>query len=195
MSFQHNLGKLREIGRAVVLPAKEIKTLLEQNLFDKYSVNKVIDFGAGTLYWTNWFSKVIGKENVYAVDIIFQKSPPHTDIKYFTSIDDIEITQNNTLFYICDVIHHLPNAVWNHVKNKVFDKCDFVVIKDIDCRYKFKNFMNKMHDRVINGEKIYNVNPDELIKDLKMSGFTHTYIYNVHKLWYSHFVIIAQKYK
>ncbi len=195
MSFQNNFGKLREIGRMLVLPTNEIKNLLKRNVFDKYSINKVIDFGAGTLYWSNWFSKIIGKQNVYAIDVIFQKTPPDTDIKCFSCIDDVEIKQEKTLFYICDVIHHLPNDVWNDVKNKAFEKCDIVVIKDIDCRYKFKNFMNKMHDRIINGEKIHNVNPDNLIKDFKTSGFIYIYIYNIHKLWYSHFVIIAQKYK
>ena len=195
MSFQNNFGKLREIGRMLVLPTNEIKNLLKRNVFDKYSINKVIDFGAGTLYWSNWFSKIIGKQNVYAVDVIFQKTPPDTDIKCFSCIDDVEIKQEKTLFYICDVIHHLPNDVWNDVKNKAFEKCDIVVIKDIDCRYKFKNFMNKMHDRIINGEKIHNVNPDNLIKDFKTSGFIYIYIYNIYILWYSHFVIIAQKYK
>lgn len=177
MSFQNNFGKIREIGRALVLPTKEIKKLLERDIFDKYSINKVIDFGAGTLYWSNWFSKIIGKQNVYAVDVIFQKTLPDTDIKCFSCIDDVVINQERTLFYICDVIHHLPNDVWNDVKNKAFEKCDIVVIKDIDCRYKFKNFVNKMHDRIINGEKIYNVNPDTLIKDLKTSGFIYIYIY------------------
>ncbi len=176
MSFQNNFGKLREVGRTLVLPTNEIKNLLKRNVFDKYSINKVIDFGAGTLYWSNWFSKIIGKQNIYAIDVIFQKTPPDTDIKYFSYIDDVEIKQEKTLFYICDVIHHLPNDVWNDVKNKAFEKCDIVVIKDIDCRYKFKNFMNKMHDRIINGEKIHNVNPDTLIKDLKTSGFIYIYI-------------------
>ena len=44
MSFQNNFGKLREIGRMLVLPTNEIKNLLKRNVFDKYSINKVIDF-------------------------------------------------------------------------------------------------------------------------------------------------------
>ena len=35
MSFQNNFGKLREIGRMLVLPTNEIKNLLKRNVFDK----------------------------------------------------------------------------------------------------------------------------------------------------------------
>lgn len=65
----------------------------------------------------------------------------------------------NSMFFICDVIHHLSDKEWNILEHKVVDKCRYIVIKDIDCHYRFKNWMNKMHDRVINGEKIRDVDP------------------------------------
>ena len=50
--------------------------------------------------------------------------------------------------------------------------------------------MNKLHDRMINGEKIHNVDPDILLRELKNAGFEVEYR-DIHKLWYSHFIIIA----
>lgn len=52
MSFENNLGGIRAWGREMVLPTERIKGLLQTELFRKHTVNKIIDFGAGTLYWS-----------------------------------------------------------------------------------------------------------------------------------------------
>ncbi len=74
MSFQSNLGGIRAWGRELVLPVDQIKRLLQDELFDKYCVDKVIDFGAGTLYWSEWFQSIVGAENIYPLDIIFKET-------------------------------------------------------------------------------------------------------------------------
>lgn len=79
MSFQNNLGGIRAWGRELVLPTEKIKGLLRTELFDRYKIEKVIDFGAGTLYWTSWFRTVAGQKNVYPVDIIFKDVTPDVD--------------------------------------------------------------------------------------------------------------------
>ena len=73
MSFESNLGGVREWGRKLVLPADKIQELLKEKIFDSHCVDKVIDFGAGTLYWSNWFREIVGAENIYPVDIIFKE--------------------------------------------------------------------------------------------------------------------------
>lgn len=72
MSFESSLGGIRAWGRKIVLPADEIKRMVKEELFDKYCIDKIIDFGAGTLYWSNWFREMVGVENIYPVDIIFK---------------------------------------------------------------------------------------------------------------------------
>ena len=52
MSFENNLGGIRAWGREMVLPTERIKGLLQTELFRKHTVNKIIDFGAGPLYWS-----------------------------------------------------------------------------------------------------------------------------------------------
>lgn len=59
MAFENNLCGIRALGRNIILPSKEIKKLIKEELFCKYSIHKVIDFGAGTLYWSNWFLEML----------------------------------------------------------------------------------------------------------------------------------------
>ncbi len=96
------------------------------------------------------------------------------------------------MFFTCDVLHHLSEKLWKEIKQIVYRDCDFVVIKDINCRFKFKNWMNRMHDRIINGERIRDVDPEVLIADLRSAGYQCIY-YDIHKLWYPHFIIIATR--
>ncbi len=96
-----------------------------------------------------------------------------------------------TMFFACDVLHHLTDGFWHKIKDSIFNY-DIVIIKDINCHYKFKNFMNKFHDRIINGEKIRDIDPDDLEKDFIHMGYEIKY-YDMHKLWYPHFMIVARK--
>lgn len=57
MAFENNLGGIRAFGRRMILPAEEMKNLIKTELLDKYPIRKVIDFGAGTLYWSDWFQE------------------------------------------------------------------------------------------------------------------------------------------
>ena len=50
-----HLEKLRKIGRKCVLPVDEIKGILEARL-DFATIKSVADFGAGTLFWSEWFA-------------------------------------------------------------------------------------------------------------------------------------------
>ena len=192
MPFYSNLGGIREWGRKLVLPVGRIKALLKNEVFHHKNINEIIDFGAGTLYWTKWFHEVTEPENVYSVDVIFKSS---TLPRCFSSIKDVPYKQNNTglrLFFTCDVLHHLSENEWEEIKEIVCRDFDFVVIKDINCRYKVKNWMNRMHDRIINGEHIRDVDPELLISDLHSAGY-HCIYHDIHKLWYPHFIIIAKK--
>ena len=193
MSFKSNLGGIRAWGRQLVLPVEKIKAMLKMEIFDKYQVDRVIDFGAGTLYWTNWFQEMIRPENIYPVDIIFQTRMPDTSLQCLSTIDDIPPHgQDATFFFTCDVLHHLSEEEWKGIAKKVYQDCDYVVIKDIGCHFRFKNWMNRMHDRIINGEKIRDIDPDVLLAELYEHGYQCIY-QDIHKLWYPHFIIIASR--
>lgn len=54
--------------------------------------------------------------------------------------------------------------------------------------------MNRMHDRIINGERIHDVELDSIEEWLKSCGFRVKREY-IPKLWYPHFIIIGAKIK
>lgn len=49
------LSSLRKMGRKVVLPSENIKAILESAI-DFSKVKNIVDFGAGTLYWSEYFA-------------------------------------------------------------------------------------------------------------------------------------------
>ena len=197
MSFLSNFGGIRAWGRKMVLPVAQIKKLLKEEIFDKYCVDKVIDFGAGTLYWSDWFQEVVGTENVYPVDIIFKESGNRMEnsLRCFSQLQDVPYKQESkgpVMFFVCDVLHHLSEREWSDIERIIYHDCDFVVIKDINCHFKLKNLMNRLHDRLINGEKIRDIDPEMLMAELKKHGY-HYFYYDLHKLWYPHFILISVK--
>ncbi|STQ83777.1 hypothetical protein [Helicobacter fennelliae] len=50
-----HLQKLRKVGRKVVLPTDEIQAILESKI-DFSSLTTIVDFGAGTLFWSEYFA-------------------------------------------------------------------------------------------------------------------------------------------
>lgn len=192
MSFQSNLGGIRAWGRKWVLPVDLIKMIIKEEVFDKYYIDKIINFGAGTLYWSKWFQTLVGTENIYPVDIIFKEK---TDPIFccFSEIQNVPYKEEGKgpiMFFACDVLHHLSDQKWKEIEQTICQDCDFIVIKDINCRFKFKNWMNRMHDRIINGERIRDIDPETLIMNLHTAGYQCMYR-DIHKLWYPHFILIA----
>lgn len=51
----HSLDTLRKIGRRYVLPAQEIQELLDRHI-PWQDMQCVLDFGAGTLFWSEFFA-------------------------------------------------------------------------------------------------------------------------------------------
>ena len=60
MGFDNKyLEKIRKIGRKVVLPSDEIKGILETHI-NFSDIKSVLDFGAGSLFWSEYFANKIG---------------------------------------------------------------------------------------------------------------------------------------
>jgi hypothetical protein len=65
-----------------------------------------------------------------------------------------------------------------------------IIIKDIDKNHTFGNFMNKVHDKIINNENIHNIDPNKIEEVLIQNGYKTQYYY-IPKLWYPHFMVIG----
>ena len=189
---------LKYYGRGIVLPVSEMKKLINQNLY-MLDLSHIVDFGSGTLVWSQYFSKEMGFQ-VTAVDNRYLSAKPKNDnpnIILKTDIQNIllELEQNkigNDAIFICDVIHHLPPSLWQNILPQIAELFDVIIIKDINANFKMGNFLNKMHDYIINGEKTENVYPQEIVEYLKKQEFILVYE-ELPKLWYPHFLVIATK--
>jgi len=191
------INTLKYYGRRVVLPVDEIKNIVRQVLMQN-KVSHITDFGAGTLFWSRWFADELGL-TVSAVDTAYIDSVPknHSQrISIQTNIIEALETEKTkkckSAIFICDVIHHLPSEFWRSVLGLITESVDVVIVKDIDANCKFGNFCNKMHDRIINGEKIHNVYPGEIENHLTKTGFA-IQTKALPKLWYPHFIITGVK--
>jgi hypothetical protein len=191
------INTLKYHGRGVVLPVNEIKDITRR-VFTNHNISHVVDFGSGTLFWSEYFADEPDGPNinVTAVDTcyVMNPPPPHSS-RISTHTDIVEVLasplpEGKNAIFMCDVIHHLPPEFWGIILPRILTLFDVVVIKDIDQNRKFGNFCNRMHDRVINGEKIHDVDPVQTENALKQAGFS-TKSKALPKLWYPHFVVVG----
>ena len=191
------INTLKYYGRRVVLPVDEIKNIVRQILMQN-NVSHITDFGAGTLFWSRWFADELGL-TVSAVDTAYIDSMPKNHSQHISiqtniieALETEKTKKCKRAIFICDVIHHLPPEFWRSVLALITESVDVVIIKDIDANRRLGNFCNKMHDRIINGEKIHNVYPSEIENHLTKAGFATT-TKALPKLWYPHFIITGVK--
>ena len=75
MGFDNKyLEKIRKIGRKVVLPSDEIKGILETHI-NFSDIKSVLDFGAGSLFWSEYFANKIGGGGIKYLRLIQYMQP------------------------------------------------------------------------------------------------------------------------
>jgi len=156
-------------------------------------MNSILDFGSGTFFWTEWFLNKF-KCKMYAVDKYYTgKTILDNGIRCYSELDECLIDcQTFSTVFVCDVLHHLSLEEYEIFFKKIMNKTKIIIIKDIDKNHIFGNFMNKMHDKIINKENINNIDPIKIEKTLALNGYKTQYNY-IPKLWYPHFILIGIK--
>lgn len=190
-NVRHNL---RYYGRQLIQPVEKIKQLCRENI-EPAGVHSIVDFGSGTLFWSEWLAAEY-QCDVYAVDIQYpeQKSADSRFIYYRDIEECLAQKERFSMLWMCDVLHHLDPELMERIKPEIFRKFDIIVLKDIDARRKFKNFANRMHDLVINGQLVRDVYPPEIVAELEANGY-QVQEFAIPRLWYAHFLLIAQRQK
>jgi len=148
---------LKYYGRGIVLPVKDIKKYIKSVLIEN-GITDVIDFGSGTLFWSEYFAEelsleVLAVDNQYTVSLPMVNNPRisfHTDIVEVIKSYELRNATGKRGIFICDVIHHLPPGLWDVVLPEIVKLFDVIIVKDIDANRKFGNLCNRMHDRIIN---------------------------------------------
>ncbi|GHV27458.1 hypothetical protein FACS1894167_02500 [Synergistales bacterium] len=198
MAFGVKLMALRDWCRGVILPVSElidiIRTATEQNRTEQ----NILDFGAGTLFWTKKLTFLYPESTIYAVDTFYAeneaKLPKTPNVIYLADIAATLTETDFALAWCCDVLHHISAENERGILTQMAAKSETIIVKDIDCTHRFGNFMNRMHDRYINGERIRDIDPKRVAALLESVGFAVEYRY-LPKIWYPHFVLIARRSK
>jgi hypothetical protein len=191
--FPPHFSFLHWLGKDFVSPLKKMKRIIQES-FAGSDVKTIMDFGSGTLVWADYFAKELNCQ-VYAVDTFYAISPPKTR-NHIVLYTDFKKCFNDVLtfscIWACDVFHHIPQEIYDDFMEEAVKKADVIIIKDNDSNHGFGFLMNRIHDRIINGEKIYDVYPDKIAAYLKSQGF-HTQYYYMPKLWFPHFMLVAKR--
>ena len=126
---------------------------------------------------------------VVAIDSIYKTHIPkiqNQKITIHTNLNEVKIKAQ--LFFASDVMHHISEEEELELLSKLDSK--YIVIKDINANYRFGNFANRMHDLIINHEKVRDIYPKNLEKILRNKGY-ELEIFHIRKLWYPHFLLIG----
>jgi len=95
---------------------------------------------------------------------------------------------------LIDVLHHVAPAeqrVFIDKLKKMNAKC--VIIKDIDPKAKIKSFFNTLHDLVLSGQKTFYCEKEKVAQWLTEDGFKVSRTFRCDRMWYSHYVVVAEK--
>jgi hypothetical protein len=191
--FGGDLDPLRQFSRGILLPIQKTRQLI-LNALTNIEVNSVLDFGSGTLFWSDWFLNEFNCQ-IYAVDNYYKGKILSTQngIKYYWRLDECFIDcQSFSVVFVCDVFHHLDPIEYETFWKEIINRSKVVIIKDMDKNHQFENFMNKMHDKIISGENIQDIDPQKIERVLVQNGYKTQYYY-IPKLWYPHFIIVGIK--
>jgi len=194
--FPPHFSLLHWIGRDFVSPKTKMKKVIREVLSELPEISAIMDFGSGTLVWADYFVKEYGCP-VYAVDTYYSVFTPEQrkNIVYYTDFKTCCDDRSGAGFscvWACDVFHHIPHDVFEDFMKTIVRYTDTILIKDNDSNHRLGFFMNRMHDRIINGEKIYDVYPDKIARFLQSEGFETQYYY-MPKLWFPHFMLAAKR--
>ncbi|MCR5261454.1 MAG: class I SAM-dependent methyltransferase [Candidatus Gastranaerophilales bacterium] len=187
---------LRKIGRGLVLPHKKIERYIDI-FYKKISAKSdepILDFGSGTLFWSEKFAEKYQKK-VFSVDTLYEKKKPTLKTEKISLFDNIGKMPEDARFsmiFTCDVLHHIKPEIRKEILDRFIQTSKLIVIKDIEAEDFCGNLQNKIHDFVINGEKVYDIYSKDLRLYFKEAGFK-VRIFQMKKLGYPHFLLVAYK--
>lgn len=183
---------IRKIGRGIVLPDKKIKKLIEEFILNNFnSPNKILDFGSGTLFWSEWFAKTFNCSTI-AYDPLYEKNPIDNKDKRIETAWKFNIDKSFDGVFVCDVLHHLNKNDLEETLSKMASNAKWIIIKDIEAADFLGNLQNKIHDLIINRTKTIDIYSDKLEDFLIKNGFETQKSY-MKKLGYPHFLLLAKK--
>ena len=188
------MSVLRKWGRGVLLPVKKIERLIDI-FYNKFcNDDPILDFGSGTLFYSEKFALKYNKK-VFAVDPIYAKKEPNLTDSHITLCKDISDTKNIRRFsmvFSCDVLHHVDKNDMEKYLEDFSRRSNLIIIKDIEATDFLGNLQNKVHDLIFSWELVNNIYSKKIAEFYLKRGF-RTKTYYMKRFGYPHFLLIAYK--
>lgn len=188
------LKRLRYLGRGVVLPVDRIRSEIKKAASGAELKAPILDFGAGSLFWTDWFLETF-PARVMSVDPLFAKSAPFdrgARVKTYSGLDAC-LRENGrySFVWVCDVLHHIRD--YSQILKSLSAATDLIIIKDIAAENAWGNLQNRIHDLVFSRELVGSVSYEKLSRELRRLGFEEIEVVQLPRLGYSHFLLAAKR--
>jgi 2-polyprenyl-3-methyl-5-hydroxy-6-metoxy-1,4-benzoquinol methylase len=164
--------------------------------------SSVLDIGCGMggwLYFLSRFSKIssgVGVEvSAERIDNANSMKTDDDPLEFAAiEVDDDWPGGSYDCLTMIDVLHHVPPAGQKEFMNRI-SKLDVkkIIFKDIDPKAKIKSFMNSLHDVVLSKQLPRYCEKDKVAAWLEEMGYEITFSSRCDMLWYSHYLITAEK--
>ena len=164
--------------------------------------SRVLDIGCGNGLWLfllaelNRIREGIGVDTCSGKIQVAQRLRGKQDHLRFCAVnpDDPWPADPVDCVTMIDVIHHVPPERQRaFVQAAAKTDATRILIKDIDPASKFKSAANTLHDLVLSRQRPRYCHPEDLCTWLGESGFTVRLRQRCDMLWYSHFLIVADR--
>lgn len=166
------------------------------------SDSRILDIGCGSGLWLYLLSRLkmiaygVGVEvNADKVALADSLKNPNDALEFchIPAEQDWPNVKCDVLTMI-DVLHHVPPQQQREFMQRIDKSCiKMVIFKDIDPAARFKSMMNSVHDLVLSHELPRYCSREKIVKWLEETGFSIVCNKRCDMLWYSHYVIVAER--
>lgn len=188
------LRELRYYARGVVLPVERIRSEIIKATAQAEIKDPILDFGAGSLFWTDWFLETF-PARVCSIDPLFAKSAPPGRggrVRTYAGLDAcLKENRRYSFIWACDVLHHIRD--YSQILKSLSAASDLIIIKDIAAESAWGNLQNRIHDLVFSRELVSSVSYKKLSEELRCLGFGEIEVVQLPRLGYSHFLLAAKR--
>lgn len=194
------LSNLRAVLRAVVCPIARIQSQIPLG-------SSVFDLGCGTgavlsaLVKDGAASRVGGCETSESLLRIAKLAVTKASGSA-TTLGDFVVAANPPdcirkydCILLIDVLHHIPKKIQLNYLHQLAEKMRpgaFLILKDINAA-KPCVWFNRLHDAIFSLNGFQEISVAFAAKHLSESGLSIQKTFEIHRLWYPHYFVIAQK--
>lgn len=164
--------------------------------------SSVLDIGCGSGLWLFLLARLNRIASGCGVEIRSEKIALANSLKrdndplMFSALSPEEAWPDQSVdcLSMIDVLHHVPPAEQkNFIQRIGATQARRIIFKDIDPTAKIKSCMNTLHDLVLSQQKPTYCRKNKVAEWLEEMGYRIQHVGRHDMLWYSHYLIVADK--